>query len=74
MWVYDYRTNVHHTLKQNPLKASDLAEFVACYNPENRFKRKELRGDSNCKFSRENLSGLSKQTDGYPLRVSAGKR
>ena len=31
-------------------------------------------GDSNCKFSRENLSGLSKQTDGYPLRVSAGKR
>ena len=46
MWVYDYRTNVHHTLKQNPLKASDLAEFVACYNPENRFKRKELRGDS----------------------------
>ena len=47
MWVYDYRTNVHHTLKQNPLKASDLAEFVACYNPENRFKRKETWSESN---------------------------
>ena len=34
----------------------------------------ELRGDSNCKFSRENLGGLFKQTDGYPLRVSVGKR
>ena len=47
MWVYDYRTNVHHTLKQNPLKASDLAEFVVCYNPENRFKRKETWSESN---------------------------
>ena len=47
VWVYDYRTNVHHTLKQNPLKASDLAEFVACYNPENRFKRKETWSESN---------------------------
>lgn len=47
VWVYDYRTNVHHTLKQNPLKASDLAEFVACYNPENRFNRKETWSESN---------------------------
>ena len=29
---------------------------------------------SNCKFSREDLSDLSKQTDGYPLRVSVEKR
>ncbi len=41
VWVYDYRTNVHHTLKKNPLKLDDLKEFIECYNPENRHKRKE---------------------------------
>ena len=41
VWVYDYRTNVHHTLKKNPLKVDDLKEFIACYKPGNRSKRKE---------------------------------
>lgn len=41
IWVYDYRTNIHHTLKKNPLKASDLADFVACYHPVNRHQRTE---------------------------------
>ena len=41
VWVYDYRTNVHHTLKSNPMKESDLAEFVKLYCAENRGKRKE---------------------------------
>ncbi|MCC7203038.1 MAG: SAM-dependent DNA methyltransferase [Nitrospirae bacterium] len=41
VWVYDYRTNVHHTLKKNPLKPDDLKEFIECYKPENRHRRKE---------------------------------
>lgn len=41
IWYYDYRTNIHHTLKKNPLKQDDLKEFIACYNPSNRHKRKE---------------------------------
>lgn len=41
IWYYDYRTNIHHTLKKNPLKFENLSEFVKCYNPSNRFKRKE---------------------------------
>ncbi len=41
IWFYDYRTNIHHTLKKNPLKLSDLQEFVTCYNASNRFKRVE---------------------------------
>ncbi|UOE41184.1 type I restriction-modification system subunit M [Chryseobacterium suipulveris] len=41
IWFYDYRTNVHHTLKKNPLRSEDLEDFVKCYNPENRFKRSE---------------------------------
>jgi type I restriction enzyme M protein len=32
---------MHFTLKENPLKRSDLDEFVACYNPKNRHERKE---------------------------------
>lgn len=30
-WIYDYRTGIHHTLVQNPLKRSDLDDFVDCY-------------------------------------------
>jgi type I restriction enzyme M protein len=41
VWFYDYRTNVHHTLKKNPLKLSDLQDFITCYNANNRHKRKE---------------------------------
>lgn len=42
VWIYDYRTNIHHTLKKNPLKYKDLEEFITCYNPSNRFKRQEI--------------------------------
>ncbi|MGN0194518.1 MAG: N-6 DNA methylase [Pseudoramibacter sp.] len=31
IWVYDYRTGIHHTRVQNPLKRSDLQDFVDCY-------------------------------------------
>lgn len=40
LWIYDLRTNQHFTLKTNPLKRSDLDDFVACYHPENRYERK----------------------------------
>lgn len=41
VWYYDYRTNIHHTLKKKTMRADDLSEFIACYNPENRHERKE---------------------------------
>ena len=41
VWYYDYRTNIHHTLKKKPLRFEDLQEFIACYNPLNRHARKE---------------------------------
>lgn len=41
VWYYDYRTNIHHTLKKKPLRYEDLAEFIQCYNPPNRHDRKE---------------------------------
>ncbi len=41
LWIYDFRTNRNFTLKKNPLKAEDLADFVECYSAANRGKRKE---------------------------------
>lgn len=40
IWYYDYRTNVHHTQKKNPMRFEDLKDFIECYNPKNRHKRK----------------------------------
>jgi type I restriction enzyme M protein len=36
LWVYDLRTHQHFTMKTNPLKRSDLGEFVALYNADDR--------------------------------------
>ncbi|MEX0653495.1 MAG: class I SAM-dependent DNA methyltransferase [Phycisphaeraceae bacterium] len=38
--VYDLRTNMHFTQKTNPLRREHLDEFVKCFNPGNRHKRK----------------------------------
>lgn len=47
LWIYDLRTNTHFTLKTNPLKRSDLDDFVACYNAENRHNRTETWSEDN---------------------------
>ncbi len=47
VWVYDFRTNVHFTLKQHPLTDEDLDDFVKCYNPSNRYDRKETWSEDN---------------------------
>ena len=39
LWIYDLRTNMHFTLKTNPLKRMDLDEFVRLYSPINRHDR-----------------------------------
>ena len=41
LWIYDLRTNQHFTLKTNTLKYENMADFIKCYNPDNRFERKE---------------------------------
>ena len=40
VWYYDYRTNIHHTLKKKPMRFRNLQDFVSCYNPQNRRQRK----------------------------------
>lgn len=41
VWYYDYRTNIHHTLKKKTMRLEDLSDFIECFNPSNRHERKE---------------------------------
>ncbi len=41
LWIYDFRTNQHFTLKENQLSRNNLDDFVKCYNTKNILKRKE---------------------------------
>ena len=47
IWIYDFRTNVHFTLKQHPMTEADLEDFVKCYHPENRHERRETWSEEN---------------------------
>lgn len=47
VWVYDYRTNVHHTLKKKPMTFEHLQDFIRCYNPSNRNNRTETWSEEN---------------------------
>ncbi len=40
VWYYDYRTNIHHTLKRKPMRRADLQDFVDCFRVGARQKRK----------------------------------
>lgn len=65
VWIYDFRTNVHFTLKQHPMTDSDLADFITCYHPENRYDRKETWSEENPegrwrKFSYEEIKARDK--------------
>jgi type I restriction enzyme M protein len=43
VWVYDFRTNVHMTLKTKKLVKRDFDEFIECYRAEDRSKRRESK-------------------------------
>ena len=65
VWIYDFRTNVHFTLKQNPMTDRDLEDFIRCYHPENRYERTETWSEDNPdgrwrKFSVEEIMARDK--------------
>ena len=66
VWYYDYRTNIHHTLKKKPLRFEDLTDFIRCYNPKNRHVRSELWNEQTNpegrwrKFSYEQITARDK--------------
>ena len=61
LWIYDLRTSMHFTRKENPLKRSDLDDFVNCWfgqAQQNRYERKETERFKS--FSYEDLSKRDK--------------
>jgi type I restriction enzyme M protein len=47
VWYYDYRTNIRHTPKKNPLRSEHLEDFINCFQASNRKKRKETWNSEN---------------------------
>lgn len=47
IWFYDYRTNIHHTLKKYPLQFEHLKSFLECYHSKDRQKTLETWNDKN---------------------------
>jgi type I restriction enzyme M protein len=47
VWYYDFRTNIHFTLKKNPLRKADLEDFIQCYHPQNRAQRQPTWSETN---------------------------
>jgi type I restriction enzyme M protein len=45
VWIYDLRTNKDFTLKTKTMTRADLDEFVECYRPADRHKRKPTWSD-----------------------------
>jgi type I restriction enzyme M protein len=41
LWIYDFRTNKHFTMKTKPLREEHLDDFVAAYRPGARYERVE---------------------------------
>jgi type I restriction enzyme M protein len=56
LWIYNFRTNLHFTLKKNPLQASDLQNFVACWQAGQMAKRHETE-----RFKRFEVDDLLKR-------------
>ena len=67
LWIYDLRTNMHYTLKTNPLKRSDLDEFVKCYLgtnlPASQSSAQASRRDRNPTWSEDNQTGRWRSYD-----------
>ncbi len=49
IWFFDYRTNVHHTLKKQVLKYENLIPFVECYQSKDKEKTNETWSEENPK-------------------------
>jgi type I restriction enzyme M protein len=69
IWIYDYRTGVKHTLVQNPLKRSDLDDFVKCYCVGHLEDRKETYSEENPngRWRKYSLSNSKIKENGYRL-------
>lgn len=73
IWVYDYRTNIHHTLKKKPLRLKVLRDFITLYNPQNRHKRSESWSEETLKECGVN-SAMKSLSGTRPTSTSSGSK
>jgi type I restriction enzyme M protein len=59
LWVYDFRTNQHFTLRERPLKRSDLDDFVNAYDAKHRH-RERVESDRFRRFTHDELEKRDK--------------
>lgn len=59
IWTYDYRTGIKHTLVQNPLKRSNLDEFVNLYKEPTR-KETYSENNPNGRWKRTTIEQINK--------------
>ena len=52
-----FRTNIHHTLKKNPMKLQDLQDFITCYNRSKRHKGVETWSETLRQAQSDNPQG-----------------
>ena len=69
VWVYDFRTNMHFTLKQNPMTESSLDDFVKCYHAENIEERQETYDKENNPNGRWRKFTLKEIKDNYHCKL-----
>jgi type I restriction enzyme M protein len=50
LWVYDFRTGKHFTLKQRPLTRADLDDFIQSYGPDQPRSERVASDDPNGRF------------------------
>lgn len=60
VWVYDFRTGMHFTLKQRPLRLADLTGFIEAFKADDRSARKETEDGRFKRFRYEELIGRDK--------------
>ena len=60
VWVYDFRTGMHFTLKKNPLHLTHLADFIEAYKPDHRAARSETADGRFKRFTYDELIARDK--------------
>jgi type I restriction enzyme M protein len=51
LWIYDLRSNQKFSVKQKQIASEDLADFVDCYCPSDRSRRRESRNFRRVKYA-----------------------
>ncbi len=73
IYIYDYRTDIKHSLATKPLQRADLDDFVKCFNLRNILDRKETYHEitnPNGRFRKYTIDEIATKRRDYDLNIS----